>query len=162
MRRFKINIFLPLCLMAFILLFGCKKEESYKELPDAVYITSTAVTGTGSNASTTITNSATGKVSVSPATARLYVNTLKDKDVTVSYTLAGTAVAGVNYTTPNPLTIIVPAGKWYADISIPVINVPLVGGNKTIVINLTTATNDIQLGLGSENNYKTFTYTLTN
>lgn len=162
MKRLKIKQLLPLCLLTIVMVVGCKKEETYQDIPDAVYISSTAITGTGAGASTTITNIATGKVTVSPAKARLYVNTLKNKDVVVTYTLSGTAVSGVNYTPPSVVNVTVPAGKWYADISIPVINVPLTNGNKTIIISLTSATDDIQLGIGTQRNYKTFTYTLTN
>ncbi|EDM37765.1 hypothetical protein PBAL39_15109 [Pedobacter sp. BAL39] len=147
--------------MAFLLIAGCKEDEDYQPIPDIVYVTSTAVTGTGTAAATTLPSSVSGKVSVSPATARVYVNTLKDNDVTVTYTLAGTAVAGTNYTRPSPLSVVIPAGKWYADIQIPVINAPLTG-NKTIVIALVTASNDTQIGLGTDRNYKIFTYTLTN
>jgi hypothetical protein len=154
------NLYVLLCLLFFFT--ACKKEAVVDgQVVDAIYITSTAVTGTGANASTTITNSATGKVSVTPATARVYVNTPKAADVTASYTLGGTAISGSNYTPPNELTVTIPAGKWYADIIIPVINSPLVG-NKTIVITLATVTNNMQVGLGTDRNYKTFTYTLTN
>ncbi|PST82514.1 hypothetical protein C7T94_07505 [Pedobacter yulinensis] len=141
---------------------ACKKEDAITgQVVDAVYITSTAVTGTGANAATTITNSASGRVSASPASARVYVNTPKSFDVQVSYNLSGTAVAGTNYTAPNPMLVTIPAGKWYADILIPVINTPL-PGNRTIVISLTAAGNNTQLGLGTDRNYKVFTYTLTN
>lgn len=148
--------------MTMLVLFaGCKKDEITGTTVDAVYITSNAVTGTGPNASTTITNTATGKVSVSPAVARVYVNTLKSNDVTVAYAIDGTAVAGVNYTPPGALTVTIPAGSWYADIKIPVINAPLTG-NKTIRITMNTASNETQVGIGTDKNYKTFTYTLTN
>lgn len=140
---------------------ACKKEENYPPVPDAVYLVSNAITGPGSTASTAITNSASGKVSVSPAVARVFVNTVKTEDVTVSYQLSGTAVADVNYTKPNPMSITIPAGQWFADIKIPVINAPL-SSSKTIIITMTTATGNVQLGLGVERNYKTFTYTLTN
>ena len=140
---------------------SCKEDETYKPIPDIVYITSNAVTGPGSNASTAITNSASGKVSVSPAVARVYVNTLKNVDVTVTYTLAGTAVAGTNYSVPARQSVTIPAGQWYADINIEVINTPL-PANRTIIINLATASNDVQIGLGTDRNYRTFTYTLTN
>lgn len=158
-----INLKQSLALILTILFIaGCKKKETYPPVTDYIYITSTAVTGTGSTASTTITNSTSGKVSVSPATARVYVNIPKTTDVVVSYTLTGTAVAGMNYTPPTPLSVTIPAGKWYGDISIPVINTALVGGNKTIIITLTNATNNMQLGVGTDRNYKFFTYTLTN
>lgn len=156
----KIKLFSVL-ILTILAITGCKKEETYPPVTDYVYITSTATTGSGSNASTTITNTASGKVSVSPATARVYVNTPKTTDVVVHYTLSGTAVAGTNYTAPAPLSVTIPAGKWYGDIAIPVINAAL-AGNKTIIITLTNGTNDIQLGVGTDRNYKVFTYTLTN
>ncbi|RYE16431.1 MAG: hypothetical protein EOP45_17515 [Sphingobacteriaceae bacterium] len=141
---------------------GCKKDKTYLPIPNAVYLVSNATTGPGSTASTAITNSASSKVSTTTAAiARLYVNTLKTFDVTVTYTLSGTAVAGVNYTAPSQLSITIPAGSWSADISIPVINTVLTG-NKTIIITLASATNNTQLGLGVDRTYKTFTYTLTN
>lgn len=156
----KIKLFSVLFL-TILAIAGCKKEEAYPPITDYVYITSTAITGSGGTASTTITNAASGKVSVSPATARVYVNTPKTIDVVVNYTLSGTAVAGTNYTTPTPLNVTIPAGKWYGDIAIPVINTAL-SGNKTIIITLANGTNDIQLGVGTDRNYKIFTYTLTN
>ena len=153
---------LNIAAMTILVLFaGCKKEETIGATVNSVYITSNAVTGTGPTASTTITNTASGKVSVSPAVARVYVNTLKDTDVTVAYTIDGTALAGVNYTPPGALTITIPAGKWYADIEIPVINTPLTA-NRTIRITMNTASNDTQVGIGTDRNYRTFTYTLTN
>ncbi len=151
-------LFTALCL---IMTVSCKKDEATGSVVDAVYIASNANTGSGASASTTITNSASGKVSVSPAVARVYVNTLKNFDVNVTYTLSGTAVAGTNYTAPAALTVTIPAGKWYSDIQIPVINSPLTG-NRTIIITMTTASNNVQVGMGSDRNYKTFTYTLTN
>jgi hypothetical protein len=155
------TIRLAALLGVFFCLNSCKKDESYPPLPDAIYIVSNAITGPGSTASTAITNSATGKVSVSPAVARVFVNTLKTADVTITYTLSGTAVDGTNYTAPNPMSITIPAGQWYTDIKIPVINAAL-ASNKTIIITLATATNNFQVGLGVDRTYKTFTYTLTN
>lgn len=161
LRSARFFVTLTSCL-TFIFLNGCKDDnEDYPLIPNAVYVVSNAITGPGSTASTAITNSASGKVSVSPAVARVYVNTLKDFDITITYSLSGTAVAGVNYTVPLPTNVTIPAGKWFADIKIPVINTPL-SGNKTIIISLNSATNDVQLGLGADRTYKTFTYTLTN
>jgi len=142
-------------------LLGCSKNiEVDGNTVDAVYITSTAVTGTGTGASTTITNSASGKIAQGLATARVYVNTPKSTDVTINYTLGGTAVAGTNYTIPAPQSVNIPAGKWYADIQIPLINAVL-PANRTIIITLASG-NGVQLGLGTDRNYKVFTYTLTN
>jgi hypothetical protein len=148
-------------ILAMLAIAGCKKTETYPPVGDYIYITSNAVTGSGSTAATTITNSASGKVSVSPAVGRVYVNTPKTTDVVVTYSLSGTAVAGTNYTVPNPLTVTIPAGKWYGDISIPVINAPL-SANKIILITLVSTNTGSQIGVGTDRNYKVFTYTLTN
>lgn len=88
-----------------------QENETYSPIPDAVYIASNLVTGSGNTASTTITNSASGKVSVSPAVARIYVNTLKNFNVTVNYALTGTAIADTNYSVPKPASMTIPAGK---------------------------------------------------
>lgn len=161
MRSFHFIKLFPVVILAIFVFAGCKKDETYPPVGDYIYIASTAITGSGSTASTTITNSASGKVSVTPTTARIYVNTPKTADVVVTYTLSGTAVEGTNYTAPNPLAITIPAGKWYADISIPVINATL-SSNKTIIITMATASNNVQIGIGTNRNYKVFTYTLTN
>lgn len=160
MKIFKLNL---LCIIMFIaVLSGCKKDDPVSgQVVDAVYITSTAITGTGPGASTTLVNSASGKVSISPASARVYVNTPKSTDITVAYTLSGTAVPGTNYTQPATTSVTIPAGKWYADILIPVINTPL-SGNRTILITMTSATNNVQIGLGTDRTFRIFTYTLTN
>jgi len=159
MKHIKLYI---LILSFFGLFLSCKKKvEINTTIPDAVYITSTALTGTGAGASTTITNTASGKISTSPASARVYLNTPKTADITVGYTLGGTAIAGTNYILPSVQSILIPAGKWYADINISVINTPL-PANRTIIINLSSATNNLQLGLGSDKIYKSFVYTLTN
>ncbi len=162
MRSYKVIKLFSFIILVCLAFAGCKKDETYPPITDAVYIASTAITGSGSTASTTITNSASGKVSATPATtARVYVNTLKSFDVVVTYTLSGTAIAGTNYTVPTPMSITIPAGSWYTDILIPVINTPLTS-NKTIIITLTTASNNTVVGIGTDKNYKTFTFTITN
>ena len=83
--------------------------------------------------------------------------------MTISYHLSGTAQAGVNYTPPNPTNATIKAGSWTTAISIPVINTPLTGGNKTIILTLDSASDpNMQMGLGAAKTYNTFTYTLTN
>lgn len=149
-------------LFAIVFFTGCEKNEpqSYNVIPNAVYVASNAITGTGTGANTTITNSASGKVNVTPAVARVYVNTLKEVDVTVNYMLSGTAVAGTNYVAPTSTSVTIIAGKWFADIPITINNTP-VTANRTIIFTLTAASNNTQLGIGTDRNYKTFTYTLT-
>ncbi len=161
MRNYYKTTKLLVLFLAFVAFGSCKKDDiDYKAIPDAVYVTSNAVTGTGPTASTTITNSASGKVTVTPAVARVYVNTLKNADVVVNYAIIGTAVAGTNYTTPATTTVTIPAGKWYGDIPITVLNT-VVTANRTIIVTLTSASNNTQIGIGTDRNYKVFTYTLT-
>jgi len=163
MNLHKLLPYLAFLMLSATLISSCKKDdETYPPIPDAVYIIAKLNTGPSPTASTSITNSATGKVSVSPASARVYVNTLKTFDVTIQYALSGTAVEGVNYTAPAQKSITIPAGQYFANINLPVINTPLVGGNKTIIITLSSASNNTELGLGVDRAYKTFTYTLTN
>jgi hypothetical protein len=161
MKTFNISI-LSVLTIALTLFASCKKgdDEVYKPIPDAVYVTSNAVTGTGPGASTTITNSASGKYTVASAVARVYVNTLKAKEVVVGFALSGTAIAGTNYTVPASNSVTIPAGKWYADIIIPVNNV-VVPANRTIIVTLTSASNNAQIGIGTDRNYKVFTYSIT-
>lgn len=163
MKLKNILLYTAFLALTVVLFSGCKKDdENYPPIPDAVYIIAKVNTGPSPTASTAVGSSASGKVSVSPASARVYVNTLKTFDVTIQYTLTGTAVEGVNYTAPAQKSVTIPAGQYFAAINIPVINTPLVGGNKTIIITLTSASNNTEVGLGVNNSYKTFTYTLTN
>lgn len=164
MKLYKLTQHVAFLMLIFTLVISsCKKDdENYPPIPDAVYIIAKVNTGPSPTASTAIGSTATGKVSVSPASARVYVNTLKTFDVTIEYTLSGTAVDGVNYNAPAQKSVVIPAGAYFAAINIPVINTPLTGGNKTIIITLSSASNNTELGLGVDKSYKTFTYTLTN
>jgi hypothetical protein len=146
-----------------ILCGACRKDQQGAPIPPAVYLVANTVTGPGPTAITTTTNSASSKVSAGPAIIKLYVNTPQTQDVTITYHLSGTAQAGVNYTAPNPTTTIIRAGTWTTSISIPVINTPLTGGNKTMILTLDSASDpNMQMGLGASKTYNTFTYTLTN
>ena len=163
MNLYKLTLHFAFLLLIITLVSSCKKDdENYPPIPDAVYIIAKVNTGPSPTASTAVGSTASGKVSVSPAGARVYVNTPKTFDVVVEYTLSGTAVEGVNYHAPAQKSVTIPAGEYFAAINIPVINTPLTGGNKTIIITLSSASNNTGLGLGVDKNYKTFTYTLTN
>lgn len=153
--------YLPITLLLLSAVWGCKKEEQGAPISPAVYLVANTITGPGSTAVTAMGNTASGKVSVSPAVAKIYVNAPQSTDLTIYYKLSGTAVAGTNYTTPDPMSVTIPAGTWTGKISIPIINTAL-SGNKTIIITLDSASNNTQLGLGSGKAYNTFTYTLTN
>lgn len=160
MKTLKVVRISLIVLLFGIVFSGCNKDdENYPDIPDAVYIVAKVTTGPYPGASTAVGNTASGKPTVPSADARVYVNTPKDFDVVVNYTLTGTAIAGVNYTVPPNLSVTIPAGAYAAEIIIPVKNVA-VPENKTIVITLTSANNNVNLGLGSGKSYKNFTYTI--
>jgi hypothetical protein len=144
-----------------IAVVGCKKDEkNYPDIPDAVYIVAKVNTGPYPGAVTAVGNTASGAPSIPVAGARVYVNTPKDYDVVVNFTISGTAVVDVNYTMPTYTSVTIPAGQYTGEILIPIKNVA-VAVNKTIIITLTSASNKVELGLGSVKAYKNFTYTIT-
>ncbi len=146
-----------LVLLALIVgLAGCNKDIVYKELPKAVYIANKVPDGT-----TTITNSASAKKSVATGAARVYVNQPYTKDIVVNYAVAGTAVAGQDYTPPATQSVTIPAGKYSGDINFTVLNNPALTANRTILINLTSASDGFDVGIGVAKGYATFTYTIT-
>ena len=150
----KTKHFPGLILVAFLLLFvGCTKEEAvYKELPKAVYISNKVADGTAN-----ITNAASAKKNVATGAARVYVNVPYEKDVTVNFTLAGTAIAGQDYTPPATQSVTIPAGRYSGEINFVVLNNSAQTTNKTVIINLTAATEGFEVAKG----YTTFTYTIT-
>ena len=140
-----------------LMLAGCTKEEEvYNDLPKAVYITNKAPDGTAN-----ITNSASARKTVAAGAARVYVNQPSDRDVVVNYTIAGTAVAGQNYTAPATKSVTIPAGKYLGDINFTVLNDPTQTTNRTVLINLISATEGFEVGIGVAKGYATFTYTIT-
>ena len=62
-------------------------------------------------------------------------------DVTVPYTLAGTATAGTDYTEPDPRSVTIAAGTTQANIAIPVAGDEVDEENETITVTLGTPTN---------------------
>ncbi|WP_146151379.1 hypothetical protein [Chitinophaga niastensis] len=144
-----------LSVCSLLLTSSCKKEDPvYPDAPKRVYTVAKVPDGT-----VTFTNSATGKKNAT-GVARVYLNQLYTKDVTVSFALAGTAAAGVDYTVP-PLSVTIPAGSWRADINIAGLNNALQTSKKTVIITLNTATEGFEIGLGYANAYGIFTYTIT-
>lgn len=147
--------------VAFILLLatvlqGCTKEEVYKEIPKAVYITNKVADGTAN-----ITNSASARKTVAAGAARVYLNQPYDKDVTVNFTLAGTAVQGADYTPPATQSVTILAGRYSGEINFAVLNNPAQTANRTVLITLTAATEGFEIGLGVAKGYNVFTYTIT-
>lgn len=144
-------IIFSFCLLAFS---SCKKDEPvYPDAPKRVYTVAKVPDGT-----VTFTNSAAGKKNTT-GVARVYLNQLYASDVSVSFTLTGTATAGVDYTAPE-LSVTIPAGSWYADINIVGLNNPLQTIKKTVIISLTSATQGFEIGLGYAYAYGVFTYTI--
>ncbi len=62
-------------------------------------------------------------------------------DVTVPYTLSGTATAGTDYTEPDPRSVTIAAGTTQANIAIPVAGDEVDEENETITVTLGTPTN---------------------
>ena len=62
-------------------------------------------------------------------------------DVTVPYTLSGTATAGTDYTEPDPRSVTIAAGQTRANIAIPVAGDEVDEENETITVTLGTPTN---------------------
>jgi hypothetical protein len=145
-----------LLLALLFLLAGCAKEEVYKEMPRAVYIANKAPDGTAN-----ITNSASAKKNVAAGAARVYLNQPSDKDVTVNFTLAGTAIPGQDYTAPTTQSVVILASRYSGDINFTVLNNPSQTTNKTVIVNLTAATDGYELGIGVAKGYATFTYAIT-
>lgn len=151
----KLNIGILLAVL--LLLAGCKKEdEVYKELPKTVYIANKVADGTAN-----ITNSASARKTVAAGAARVYVNQPYDKDVTVNFTVTGTAIAGQEYTLPTTQSVTIAAGRYSGEINFTVLNSAAQTTSKTVIITLVSATEGFDVGLGVAKGYTTFTYTIT-
>ncbi len=124
--------------------------------PDMATLTGGATTldGTG----TINDNDATPTVSVADATAvaegnvaapnpannmtfTVTLSATSGLDVTVPYTLGGTATAGTDYTEPDPRSVTIAAGQTQAMIKIPVAGDEVDEENETITVTLGTPTN---------------------
>jgi hypothetical protein len=70
---------------------------------------------------------------------RVSINNPVPENVTVNYTITGTATAGLDYTTLTG-SVIIPAGQPDADIMVSVINDLLIETNETVVVTVTGAT----------------------
>ena len=69
------------------------------------------------------------------------LSAVSGSNVTVTYTLSGTATGGSDYTTPNPLSLSIPAGSQTANIVIPVKGDLVDELDETVTVTLTEATN---------------------
>lgn len=69
------------------------------------------------------------------------------QDVTVNYTLGGTAVAGEDYTVSGSGSVVVPAGSNTAEITITPTDNGIFEANKTVVVTITSTSNNLPIGL---------------
>ncbi|MCX6734277.1 MAG: fibronectin type III domain-containing protein, partial [Candidatus Peregrinibacteria bacterium] len=93
--------------------------------------------------------------SVSPLVATVNLSTVSASDVSINYSITGTATAGSDYT-PTSGTLTITAGLSSGTISIPVINDTLKEADETVILTLYSATNAT---IGAS---PTFTYTINN
>lgn len=146
-----------LLLGSLLILTGCQRnDDNYAPLPKRVYI----VAKPAANA-TAFTNSASGSESVANVYAQVYVNVTYDYDVKVKLTLGGTATPGEDYTGPTPLEVTIPAGQYHVDVGFTVVDDKIKESSETVIINLASAPDGFELGLGSAYGYKSYTYTIT-
>ena len=71
----------------------------------------------------------------------LTLNPVSGRDVTVTYTLSGTATAGSDYTAPATKTATIAAGSTTGNIVIPIKGDLVAEGNETVIVTLSGATN---------------------
>ena len=70
---------------------------------------------------------------------RLTMEPVSGRDVTVTYTLAGTAAGTSDYILPHPTTAIIPAGQTDGNIAIEVKGDRVYEGDETVIVTLTEA-----------------------
>ena len=109
------------------------------------------ITDTADTAQVTIAATTDG---VEPGTNGVFTVTLSaasSTDTTVSYTVAGSATAGSDYTALSGSVTIL-AGATTATITVPVLDDALVEGTETVVVTLTSITaGDAQISIGAAN-----------
>ena len=126
-----------------------------------------AILGTASSGKGAITDDdASPTVSVGDATAVIEGNDpattvdlefpltlapVSGREVTVTYTLGGTATAGNDYTDPATKTVTIAAGSTTGNIVIPVKGDLLAEGNETVIVTLSGATNANVSSVSGEN-----------
>ncbi|MCP4128752.1 MAG: hypothetical protein GY753_17075, partial [Gammaproteobacteria bacterium] len=90
-----------------------------------------------------------GDESFSSLTLQVNLSAVSTLDVSVDYTVTGTATSGSDYTSASS-TLTIPAGSTSGTISITIINDTLFEGNESLNIALT---NPVNAGLGSSTSY---------
>jgi hypothetical protein len=79
------------------------------------------------------------------ATITATISAITTFDVEVNLSLSGTATSGVDYSIPG-LVITIPAGSLTGSINITAINDSDIEGNETIVVDINTVANAVELG----------------
>lgn len=87
------------------------------------------------------TDSREGTADVSSFTISLPLNILSSEDVTVAYTISGTATGGTDYTALSG-TAVIPAGQNSIEVSTPAIDDQEVENTETIILTLSGATSN--------------------
>ena len=100
--------------------------------------------------------SSEGLESTSSAQFIVALSSLSSQEISVDYTVTGTAVSGVDYTLPSG-TLKIPAGRTVQNIIATIINNSIFEPSKTIVITLSNPVNAIL-----DDTSKVFTYTILN
>ncbi|MCY4258292.1 MAG: hypothetical protein OXE04_08470, partial [bacterium] len=75
---------------------------------------------------------------------------VSDEEVTVTYTLSGTAIAPADYTEPNQMIVAIPAGQSSATIVVAVRGDVIDEDNETVIVTLLSATNATIIGTQDE------------
>ena len=77
----------------------------------------------------------------SDMTFTVSLSAISGKDVTVTYSLGGSATVGSDYTAPSPLSVSIPAGEVSGSITVPVKGDVVDESNETVEVTLVSATN---------------------
>ena len=146
-------------------------DDTLKENDETIIVTLSnpvnAILGTNTTYTYTITDndnspiiqftptSSSGTESISSVNIPVLISTVSGADITVDFTLSGTAINGTDYNLSNG-TVTIPAGQTTANIVLPVLNDKLKKENTTVIFTLSNPTNAT---LGT---YTTYTYTISN
>ncbi|WP_162427773.1 Calx-beta domain-containing protein [Pontibacter pudoricolor] len=98
--------------------------------------------------------------STDPLTIKIGVaSTPVKEDVTVNYTLGGTAIVGEDYTVASTGSVVIPKGGNTAEIVITPLDNDVYEANKTVVVTITSTSADFPIGLSgnSEKTKRNFT-----
>jgi Flp pilus assembly protein TadG len=80
--------------------------------------------------------------------ARLVLSEATNQNVTINYSVGGTASAGFDYVGPTPTSVVIKAGALSADILVTIIDDPYDEADETIVLSIVSASNATISGTG--------------